>query len=471
MCGAAQGDAQTRTETYTAPVGAITFDAMEAGDITEKNFGLSAGAIAGVYQTPQSAVVANKIVSDDDGKYLQIAKSLPEGGSTTSSQSWINLALNADEVAKLETMVVEFKLRINMPTTGSGYLFRVYTGSRSTGSGGTRIVNHTIGSGLKYQSTDIGLVQGEWATVRVEMSDYVAPAEGETAANNYKLSVWDAATGEFVEKYATAISAMTDINAITCITFMDSTGTVVTTDFASLYVGGAPVYATEEEPAPEEPVVPTYTAPAGAMTFDEMEAADWTTNTEGHVLLGVGKQSDAAYTIATVAEGDVKYLSFDKTGKTVEGSSTAMAWLVVQKNSEVAEGADLVFEARMSYSKTNGNAHIRLYNGRTASSANNGTEIAKASRMNFGFEGDYVTLGGVSVGAVSGEWFTLRFVVSGTTLTAYAVALDGTTTTLATITDDAMTGLSAVQFTTASNDYATFNFDSIYFGSAPVVAE
>ena len=209
----------------------------------------------------------------------------------------------------------------------------------------------------------------------------------------------------------------------------------------------------------------------GYVDFDDMAAGEWTAPGTGSVLAGVGSQTDSDHTFTIVeSESGTKYLSLNKVGRKVSGSDQAMAWVLLQMNSTVAQGSDIWFETKMSFNQTNGSSvAIRLYDGRTAASANSGgTEVGKSNRMSIKLVNGNVTIGGTSTGAAAGEWFTFRIVISGETVTAYVVAEDGTTTTLATFTDASASNIDGVQFTCNSADYAVFNFEHVYFGGTPV---
>ena len=224
------------------------------------------------------------------------------------------------------------------------------------------------------------------------------------------------------------------------------------------------------EPAPE---IVDPTLPIGAVNFENLPAMDYVIEATKNstVVAGVGSQTDSdhTFTIAESASG-TKYLSLNKVGRKVSGSDQAMAWVLLQMNSTVAQGSDIWFETKMSFNQTNGSSvAIRLYDGRTAASANSGgTEVGKSHRMGIKLVNGNVTIGGTSTGAAAGEWFTFRIVISGETVTAYVVAEDGTTTTLATFTDASASNIDGVQFTCNSADYAVFNFEHVYFGGTPV---
>ena len=196
---------------------------------------------------------------------------------------------------------------------------------------------------------------------------------------------------------------------------------------------------------------------SGAEDFEEIAEGTWTAPGSGEVLIGAAKQSYAIMdTSVVVSDGATKYLSFNKSGRTDETQSNAMAWIVFQKNVEVDESEDIWFETRMRYDLTKGNtSHIRLYNGRTASSpSSGGTEITQSgTRLNTS-----------AYGVQEGEWFTLRLVFSGTTVVGYVVENDGTLRQIYTLTNDSMESISSVQFTCQAGDYAAFDFEYVYFG-------
>ena len=196
---------------------------------------------------------------------------------------------------------------------------------------------------------------------------------------------------------------------------------------------------------------------SGAEDFEQIAEGTWTAPGSGEVLIGAAKQSYAIMnTSVVVSDGATKYLSFNKSGRTDETQSNAMAWIVFQKNVEVDESEDIWFETRMRYDLTKGNtSHIRLYNGRTASSpSSGGTEITNSStRLNTS-----------AYGVQEGEWFTLRLVFSGTTVVGYVVENDGTQRQIYTLTNDSMESISSVQFTCQAGDYAAFDFEYVYFG-------
>ena len=239
-----------------------------------------------------------------------------------------------------------------------------------------------------------------------------------------------------------------------------TTGTIV--DDRAAVVGAAPEIPVEPEKpdvpeTPETPDEPVSDIPAGSMTFDDIAAGEWTAPGTGSVLAGTSAQQYAIYgTTVVSADGNV-YLSFSKSGRTDESQSSAMAWLVFEKTATVDAGAEIWFQTKMKYATTNGSGtHIRLYSDRTADKATGGTELTTSSTR----------VKTSALGIAEGEWFTLRIVVSGTTATFCIVAEDGTTTQKATVTNDAMSSITSVQFTCGAADYATFDFDYVYFGAA-----
>ena len=208
-----------------------------------------------------------------------------------------------------------------------------------------------------------------------------------------------------------------------------------------------------------------YGLPLNSLTFDSYETgSSWAYDSAASVGVGIGQQTDPIYTATVKEESDGnKYLSLDKTGKKTVDSSNAMLWLTIQNKAHVNGGPN-VFESRMSFTPTKGTVIFRFYDGRPASSASGGTEISSSARIKMATSNGYVTLGGVSTGVKAGEWFTLRFVLASTGITAYVVDEYGELTLITSNTID-HSAVTAVQYTYSSDDLGMINCDYIYFGS------
>lgn len=226
-------------------------------------------------------------------------------------------------------------------------------------------------------------------------------------------------------------------------------------EFDNVFVGGELTY-----PEPPKPQV----IPENALTFDEMAAGDWTTNGTGSVLIGLGKQDGASIepTVAVVAEGANKYLSFTKQN----GEAVKMAWLVFQNNSGVNPEDTLYFDAKMRMTKIGGNneTHIRFYKDRLVSKPSAGTEISSAARLKITAADGSLSIGGINTGLAANEWFTLRLVFSVDQVVVYVAGADGVFAPVTSVAADFST-FSSLQFTNQNSDQSTFDFDWVYYGA------
>ena len=207
----------------------------------------------------------------------------------------------------------------------------------------------------------------------------------------------------------------------------------------------------------------TITAPEGAVTFDSFNEGDWTTNTEGSVLIGYNGQAHQMYNIAveksSAANGNISTFVFDKFNTTRNGTANAMFWLVAENNSGVDSATtDLVFETRMRHDSSH-TPTIRFYSGRTAEEANGGNNLGEIAFS-------ATAINGANMGISRGEWFTLRIVISGGTNAS--IYINGSENAITTKTLTTGKGAcSAIQFTTSSTVFTKMEFEYMYFGAAP----
>ncbi len=461
-------------------------DALSFEDITPKtlahatggaSLGLAGGNITAIYQTAQSgiaSVVSTAIVQEGNNKYLSISRTALDGAS---AQSWINLVLDNTATADLSTVVFETRMRLNITQYGSGFRIRMYTGSRSTSSGGTEVVGKYFGSGYHFGDSsaanriDIGVTGNEWFTMRIAVSDYT-----DETTPNYVVSIYDEVTEKFVEKYSSVAASVTDASAISCICFMDSTTTIMDADFAYFYYGAEPVYPTPDDGETDEPVEEEEELLEGTVTFDDISVGDWVVNTGDSVLFGHMVQANATSTLVVAEEDGNKYLSMYKSGCASDGAR--QSWIVIEKTAAVPAGTPIVFETRIRHTPVQGSAtYFRFYTDRTAGNPNGGSGVygSSGAPRNVGFKADSGNMmldGTIDLGAKSGEWFTLRFVFLGNTLTVFTNDENGEMIERGSITRAEWADFKDIKSIILMNDSTTFHktdFDNVYFG--PYVPE
>ncbi|MBQ2876594.1 MAG: leucine-rich repeat protein [Clostridia bacterium] len=484
------------------PEGSLSFDDIEpktyeAPLTSGSDLGLAGGNITAIYQTAQTnAIVSSAIVAEGKDKYLSISKTYETG---SSSQSWINIVVDNSSLADLTTVVFETKMKLNITSVGSGYRLRMYTPkdgtSRTQSSGGTEVAGYVFNSvsgfapyGKKDLTTELGVEADTWFTMRIEISDYT-----DDATANFVVYILDEATGEFVSKFTHVNSAITDVSAIDCICFMDSTTTKVDAGFSYFYYGGEPVYPTPEDPdAPVEEEEPEYLE--GTVTFDDYEAKEWTIDKTSsvviaHVNLGQGSTSNMI-----VSDGDNKYLSLKKTqgGTYVDGQPGWQTAMVFERTMDVPEGTAMVFEAdwRLTWPKGN-STYLRLYTGMNADACltagnltsggtkllgSNTTSVASTHRniMFYPTNGSVVIDNGktengfaaISVAPV-GEWFTMRLVLLDGYITVFVKDENGVFQNLGQINRTGFENfnqINGIAFLNDSEPTVNLDIDNVYFG-------
>ena len=203
--------------------------------------------------------------------------------------------------------------------------------------------------------------------------------------------------------------------------------------------------------------------PSGNVTFDDLEAGRFNPGSVGDLLINQIKQDNATTSTEIVSEGDIKYLTMNKSD--VSDTSAGQTWLVIQRN---VTGDDLtvpiVFEASMRHTqiKNTSQTYFRFYEGRTAASGSDGTKIG--GNLNFTPSGDSVKVGDNVVGKL-GEWFTLRFVIVGTTVSIYANDENGKMVKIADHTHGGdLTKISTIVLMNDTTTLHKTDFNYIYFG-------
>lgn len=421
------------------------------------------------------------IVAEGENKFFRVT----EG---TSSTRWF-MGLTEEANADATSAIFEAKMRYNISKDGGNgatnmffitgndnsaraFEFQFnYAGGNvmfSTREGTDAAGANTTQGDLVYELTDSGVALNTWFDFKAEYTDagkLIISVNGNVVLESEN----------FYNKFNPAFDAA-NVTGTWFVPFGGTTGTFDIDNFAFYHVADKATEKPHEhvfvegkcECGEEDPnYVPEY-IPEGTVTFNDIATGDWALGYTNDVLIGVGAQQHSDHTTTVVADGGNKYLSFNKVGKTEEGSSTAMSWIVFEKAAVVEEGAPVWFETKMSFTKTNGSGHhIRMYTDRTAAKPVDGTgEIAKASRIAIKVESGYVTIAGQSTGVAAGEWFTIRLVFEGSTMTLYILGANGEFAAVHTLTDDAFANIKAVQFTNTSNDYANYCFDKVYFGGA-----
>ena len=215
---------------------------------------------------------------------------------------------------------------------------------------------------------------------------------------------------------------------------------------------------------------------ASKVTFEDIAEGAWDVATKTETLAGHFAQTNATSSLTVVTEGGNKYLSFNKSGSS--SSSSGQSWVLFQRTADVAADAQLIFQTDIRHKFTKGSsAYFRLYNGRTVDNMNNGTAFpSSGSDRNLSIstlEGE-MTIAGIKLGHAYNEWFTLRFVFEGSTVTIYTNDESGEMVKRGEITRASWTGLENVDGVVLMNDTPTnlvTDFDNVYFGQYYPVIE
>ena len=208
--------------------------------------------------------------------------------------------------------------------------------------------------------------------------------------------------------------------------------------------------------------------PSGELTFDNLADGFFQLTSVGDLLINQPTQANAISTLKIVSENGVKYLEMNKSA--VDGTSNGQTWLVVERSVSLDDKTQpLVFETSIRHTQIkNANTYFRFYEGRTAASGSNGTKIG--GNVMFAPSGANLYLGGNLVGK-AGEWFTLRLVLSGTTISVYSSNESGKMTKVGDITFGG--DVSNASTIVLMNDTTTLHktdFNYIYFGRNAALA-
>jgi len=213
----------------------------------------------------------------------------------------------------------------------------------------------------------------------------------------------------------------------------------------------------------------------GAVDFSNYPEGDWTINSSDSVIVNQIIQTNAVAYTTIITEGEDKFLRMDKDG-TTSSTGARQSWLVLQRTAAVAEGEPVVIQMTMRHNPVSGSSsYLRFYKGRTAADGNNGTFFGTSATRNimFNMSGGYLTFNGTSLGVKANEWFTLRLVLSGTTIDAFVAGADGKMEHKATFIGDstwATMDLTDCDAMVLMNDSTTFHetdFKYVYFGGMP----
>ena len=317
---------------------------------------------------------------------------------------------------------------------------------------------------------------GEWFTIKIEYY------EGDLQAGNSRVKVSINGTTVYVsDDVYSKISDASSVNQVTFISMGDSTGKVYFDDtyFAcetGTYVdepvtgsgsssGGDSSGTTGGGTAtPETPAgAPAFDSdPSGILTFDDLSDGAFDVTSVGDLLIGHKAQSNATSSLSIVTEGGEKFLTMNKSE--VASDKLGQSWIVIERSTANEDTtAPIVFEVSMRHHVIkNTSSYFRFYNGRTAADCTNGTKLGD----NLSF---YPSEGNVRVDnkviAKLDEWYTLRFVLSGTTLSIYASDESGKMVKIKDKTWGA--DLSSTTAIVLMNDTETLHktdFNYIYFG-------
>ena len=97
-----------------------------------------------------------------------------------------------------------------------------------------------------------------------------------------------------------------------------------------------------------------------------------------------------------------------------QAAQTSIVWV---KNNDTTGSSTLTFETKMRINSVKGNVYFRAYTGRTITGPSSGTAFGSGNGRNVAAKS--TSIGDVQLGNKVGEWFTLRFDMSGTTIKIY----------------------------------------------------
>ncbi|MBQ8529085.1 MAG: polysaccharide deacetylase family protein [Clostridia bacterium] len=145
---------------------AESFEDIKDGDIGTGQF--KVGNLEFCQHIQASVTAVGTIISEGENKYLNIAKTAYEGNG---AQNWLNIVRGSSDG---EGVRFEAKLRFDFANSGAIY-FRFYNGRTASGNGGTahHTTRHTIkasGGRIYFCNTELGVANGEWFTLRAEIS-------------------------------------------------------------------------------------------------------------------------------------------------------------------------------------------------------------------------------------------------------------------------------------------------------------
>ena len=208
----------------------------------------------------------------------------------------------------------------------------------------------------------------------------------------------------------------------------------------------------------------------GAYDFSAAEAGEWTVDGSADVFVNqliLASGYSATFTNTIVTDEDGKYLKMDRSESP---SSKGQTMMLFERNTANEVVGDLVFEARIRANYASGtSSYLRFYNGRKADGSASGTQFGDSSTRNISFklESGVMKFNEQSIGVGENEWFTLRLVLSGTTVTGYVVNEDGTATHISTVEKSSWADLSdctTIAFIADSGVCHSLDVAYVYFG-------
>ena len=410
------------------PEGALTFDDMAAGDWTTNGTG---SVLVGLgKQTGATIEPVVAVVTEGDTKYLNFTKTNGE----TVKMSWLVFQNNSN-VTTADGLYFETKMRMTKLGGNNETHIRFYKDRKVSApadgtevSSAARLKITAADNKLAIGGIDTGLAANEWFVLRLVITTdsvtvYVAGADGEFSP-------------------VTSISA--DFSTYSALQFTNQNNDQTSFDFDWAYYGVEPAVSDDEE-TPDEPEIiePEEEVLEGTNTFEDVAEGNYifdaTQATKiNHIISGANAKGETK--IVVDADGN-KYFQMVKTQG---GSSNAQTWINVERTMAVPEGTPVVFESKMNIVFTNGSsAYLRFYTGRPADGSATGTCAGVTSNGTATNNGNvmfnYATAEGASsktlhidtsyakidLGVKQGDWFTIRLVMSGKTITVYIADENG----------------------------------------------
>ncbi len=413
---------------------------------------LDIGGITAIITEQEKSECLVYTVTENANKYLRFDK-IYGSGSVPSSQSYAHYKWGA---IIGDTLIFETKMRLDNTSNSNSLKLNLRSGSETIvwqmviGNNYVRTYANGKTADADESLSSWGIKEGEWFNFKLVIT---TTSSGSFTAVTYidgtARRTSTVPYGGFV-----AVDQLVDFGVI------PDMGWIGTIDLDDMNARGA-----EKGELLEDCVM------NGELTFDSFAEGSWTVNTAGGVLINHYMQSNALGSTTVVSENGEKFFRMEKSG--CVGSGSQQSWLVMQRTSAVSSNEALILQMTLRHDQVAKDAsYLRFYNGRTAENGNNGTAYGSGASRNISFRasGGYVTFNDVSLGVAEGEWFTLRLVLEGQTVSAFVKNEDGRFVYITSVTRTDWADLSACTAVVLMNDSTTCHttdIKSVYFGGLP----